>query len=234
MRYLISLYCLILLAACSLLTSNPARLQGNATRVAPTPKATPATKDFTPQVTESKPEAHKARSGAQGDVANLTRLLNEVKLVELRTTYNGSYGAALFFWPTEATYYVALFQGRHFWRVLKMQDDMRAEHIYMSFADDTRKLAEVEIRRTRLMAQEQFLQREITLSENRVKRLEADLNIAREQQANVGARQRAIEAEALILKGQKDDALSRLRQVEQRVMQLQSETEEGFEVPNRK
>ncbi|MFP3648857.1 DUF2968 domain-containing protein, partial [Paraburkholderia sp. SIMBA_054] len=54
----------------------------------------------------------------QGNVAELMQMIQDTKLSELRTTYNGSYGASLFFYPRELTYYVALFQNKHFWRVI--------------------------------------------------------------------------------------------------------------------
>jgi hypothetical protein len=126
-----------------------------------------------------------AGNDAQGDVAELMQMIHDSKLVELRTTYNGSYGASLFFYPDGMTYYVALFQDKHFWRVIKSQDDARAEAIYAGFVRQTSQLAEVEIHRMELQAQKAFLDRVIALSADRAKRLQADLDVARTQQAQV-------------------------------------------------
>ncbi|MFP3632543.1 DUF2968 domain-containing protein, partial [Burkholderia sp. SIMBA_045] len=64
---------------------------------------------------------------AQGNVAELTQLLHDGRMVEMRTTYNGSYGASLMFDSREMTYYVALFQDKQLWRVIKSQDKSRAQ-----------------------------------------------------------------------------------------------------------
>lgn len=122
-----------------------------------------------------------ADSDAQGNVAELMQMIHDSQLTELRTTYNGSYGATLFFYPQEMTYYVALFQNKHFWRVIKSQDDARAEAIYADFVQQTTQLAEVEIRRTQLQAQKAFIENVIALSEDRARRLQADLDVARTQ-----------------------------------------------------
>jgi hypothetical protein len=116
---------------------------------------------------------------AQGNVAELMQMIQDTKLSELRTTYNGSYGASLFFYPREMTYYVALFQDKHFWRVIKSADAGRAEAIYAGFVQQTAQLAEVEIHRTQLQAQKAYIEDTIALSEDRAKRLQADLEVAR-------------------------------------------------------
>jgi hypothetical protein len=165
---------------------------------------------------------------AQGDVAELTRLIQGASLDELRTTYNGGYGASLFFYPRELTYYVALFQDKHFWRVIRLQDEARAEDIYANFARQTQQLADVEIRRTKLQAQKAHIERMIDLSEDRAKRLQADLSVARDQQAKVSEYQRQAQDDALVLRGEKEKARSQLRQLQQQVEQLQQQTELGL------
>jgi hypothetical protein len=57
-------------------------------------------------------------------------MIRDGKVRELRTTYNGSYGASMLFYPDEMTFYIALFQQKKFWRVVKTQVDSRAETIY--------------------------------------------------------------------------------------------------------
>jgi len=49
-----------------------------------------------------------------GNVSELKQMVQAHKLTELRVTYNGNYGAALFFYPQEMVYYVALFQDKKF------------------------------------------------------------------------------------------------------------------------
>jgi hypothetical protein len=124
-----------------------------------------------------------ADATAQGNVAELTQLLHDGRMVEMRTTYNGSYGASLMFDPREMTYYVALFQDKQLWRVIKSQDKSRAQMVYENFVQQTAQLADVELRRTELQAQKAFLERMIALQANRAQQLQADLSIARSQQA---------------------------------------------------
>ncbi len=198
---------------------------------APVVGTRPAMNMLTPQ---SSPSPQQEASGAsaagdvQGDVAELMQMIHDSKLVELRTTYNGSYGASLFFYPQEMTYYVALFQDRHFWRVIKSQDDVRAEAIYAGFVKQTVELADIEIHRTELQAQKAFLDRVIALSEDRAKRLQADLDVARTQQAQVNEHQREVQGEAVMLRAGKDRAQAQLRELQRQVQQLQRQTEAGL------
>jgi chromosome segregation ATPase len=156
------------------------------------------------------------------------QMIHEAQLTELRTTYNGSYGASLFFYPQEMTYYVALFQDKHFWRVIKSQDDTRAEAVYAGFVQQTAQLAEVEIHRTQLQVQKAFIEDVIAQSEDRAKRLQADLDVARTQQARVNDYQRQTQTEAAALRAQKEQAQAELRQVQNQVQQLQRQSESGL------
>src|SRR5258708_3235441 len=191
----------------------------------------PAMNALTPQPVTSGAQATSdvdASNAAQGDVADLMQMIRDARLVGMGTTYNGSYGASLFFYPQEMTYYVALFQDRHFWRVIRSQDDTRAEAIYAGFAQQTSQLAEVELRRTQLQAQKAFLDRVIALSEDRAERLQADLDVARTQQARVNDHQRQVQGEAGALSVEKDRAQMQLRELQRQVQQLQRQTEAGL------
>jgi hypothetical protein len=169
-----------------------------------------------------------AAAEAQGNVAELMQLIRDAKLNELRTTYNGSYGASLFFHAPELTYYVALFQDKHFWRVIKSQDRQRSEAIYADFVQQTAQLADIEIHRTELQAQNAFLERIIALQADRAKRLEADLDVARTRQAQVADQQRQVRGEAAALQAQKDLAQAKLRELQYQVQQLQRKAEAGL------
>ena len=171
-----------------------------------------------------------AKQSAAGNVAELQQMIHGSEMSELRTTYNGSYGASLFFYPREMTYYVALFQNKHFWRVIKSEDAARAEAIYAGFAQQTAQLADVEIRRTQLQAQKAYIEDVIAMSEDRAKRLQADLDVARTQQAKVNDYQRQTQGEAAALHADKERAQAQLRQVQGEVMQLQRQTEMGLPI----
>ena len=127
-----------------------------------TATALPATKQEQ-QVQAGVLTADDAKQSAAGNVAGLQQMIRGSDLSELRTTYNGGYGASLLFYGKEMTYYVALFQQKNFWRVIKTQDATRADMIYKDFVRQTLQLSDVEIRRTRLEAQKAFTERMIVL-----------------------------------------------------------------------
>ncbi len=174
--------------------------------------------------------ASATEAGVQGNVAELTRMLHDGRIVEMRTTYNGSYGASLMFDPREMTYYVALFQDKQLWRVVRSQEKSRAEMVYTNFVQQTVQLADVEIRRTELQAQKTFLERVIALQANRAQQLQADLNVARGQQAEVAQRQKAAQEQAQALQIEKRAAQVQLRDLQEQVRQLERQSESGLPV----
>ena len=165
---------------------------------------------------------------SQGEVATLMQLIHDAKIVELRTTYNGSYGASLFFYPPDMTWYVALFQDKHLWRVIKSQEKNRAEMVYANFVQQTVQLAEVEIRRTELQAQKAFLERVIALQATRAQQLQADLSVARSQQAQVAQRQKSAQEQTQALQVEKRAAQIQLRDLQEQVRQLERQAETGL------
>jgi hypothetical protein len=171
-----------------------------------------------------------AKQNAAGNVAELQQMLHNSELTELRTTYNGSYGASLLFYGQEMTYYVTLFQNKTFWRVIKTSDETRAEAIYRDFAQKTAQLAEVEIRRTRLEAQKAFTNRMIALTQDHANRLQADLAIAQQQQAVVADQQKQGRDQANALQAQKTAAQAQLRTVQRQVRELQQQVEGGLPI----
>ena len=171
-------------------------------------------------------------AAAQGNVAELTQMLQDGRIVEMRTTYIGSYGASLMFDQREMTYYVALFQDKHLWRVIKSQEKSRAEMVYANFVQQTVQLADVEIRRTELQAQKTFLERVIALQANRAQQLQADLSVARSQQAEVAQRQQSAQEQTQALQVEKRAAHAQLRDLQEQVRQLERQADTGL--PTRK
>ncbi|HEY1997384.1 DUF2968 domain-containing protein [Paraburkholderia sp.] len=169
-----------------------------------------------------------AKQSAAGNVAELQQMIRGSDLTELRTTYNGSYGASLLFHAKDMTYYVALFQQKTFWRVIKTSDDTRAELIYKDFVRQTMQLSDVEIRRTRLEAQKAFTDQMIALSQDRANRLQADLDVAHKQQAIVDSQQQTTRAEATALAQQKLAAQNQLRAAQRQVQDLQRQLDSGL------
>ncbi len=173
------------------------------------------------------PEPSRADPDGQGTVGELIERIHDAELVELRTTYNGNYGASLFFYPAQMAYYVALFQDKHFWRVIKTQDEARAEAVYATFVPQTAALAQGEIRRTRLQAQQAFVERMIVWAQARTRRLQADLSVAQTQQAKSQVRQQQMQAEIATLDAQNERARAELRRMQNTVRALQWQVEGG-------
>ncbi|CAN7453186.1 DUF2968 domain-containing protein [Paraburkholderia sp. DD10] len=223
---------MLLATSCALLQHGGFVLAAQSDEAAPLVGTRPAMNTLTPEpvaaALRSAASGTPAAADAQGNVAELMQMIHDAKLSELRTTYNGSYGASLFFYPREMAYYVALFQDKHFWRVIKSENAGRAEAIYAGFVQQTAQLAEVEIRRTQLQAQKAYIEDIIALSAERAKRLQADLDVARTQQAKVNDYQRQTQGEAAALHAEKERAQAQLRQVQNEVMQLQRQTELGL------
>ena len=160
-----------------------------------------------------------------GNITELQQMIRDGKVVEMRTTYNGSYGASLLFYPDQMLYYVALFQQKKFWRVIKTQTDTRAEAVYADFAKTPAQLADSEIRREKLQAENAFADRLIALQQQRANRLQADVDVARAQQSQVVDRQAQQQEAIRTLRAQQDAAQAELRALQTKVQDLQRQTD---------
>jgi len=165
---------------------------------------------------------------SQGTVAELQQLMHGSELSELRTAYNGTYGASLLLHGKDMTYYVALFQQKHFWRVIKTTNEDYAEAVYAEFTRRSAQLAEVEIRRTKLAAQKAYTEAQIAVAQARAERLQADLDVAHKQQELAASRQKQAREEAASLQSQRLVAQEQLNAVEQQIHMLQRETNQGL------
>jgi Protein of unknown function (DUF2968) len=164
-------------------------------------------------------------NGANGSITELQQMIRDGKVMEMRTTYNGSYGASMLFYPDQMTYYVALFQQKKFWRVIKTQTDTRAEAVYADLAKSTSQLAASEISREKLQAENAYADRLIALQQNRANRLQADVDVARAQQTQVVDRQAQQQAAIVTLRAQQDAAQAELRALQAKVQDLQRQTD---------
>ncbi|BAO89359.1 DUF2968 domain-containing protein [Caballeronia cordobensis] len=166
-----------------------------------------------------------------GDVAELERLIAGRKITELRKTLNGSFGASLSYFPEQMIYYAALFQQNAIWRVVKTQNDARAEAIYSDFAKMSVTLADAEIRRIKLEAEKAYADRQIAVQQERANRLQADLDIARAQQGQVTNYQQEQQNAVRELRTEQAAAQAQLRALQLRVQELQKQADGDFPVP---
>ncbi|SAL39549.1 DUF2968 domain-containing protein [Caballeronia humi] len=174
-----------------------------------------------------------SQTPATGDIAELQQMIRDGKVRELRTTYNGSYGASLLYYPDEMLYYVAMFQQKKFWRVIKTQNDARAETVYADFAKSTMQLSDTEIRRIKLEAEKSYADRLIATQQNRASRLQADLEVARAQQSQVADRQQQQQEAIRALRNEQAAAQAQLRALQARVQDLQKQQEGDLPTPSR-
>ena len=163
------------------------------------------------------------QASANSTMAELQQLIQSRGVNELRTTYNGNYGASLLFKADDLTYYVALFQQKNFWRVLKTSSESQAEQTYKLFVDQTAQLADVDIRRIKLDAERAFTQRQISANESRLNTLQNDLTLQRKQEEQVTARQEQARQEASALAAEKAAASDQLTTLQRQIRALEEQ-----------
>jgi hypothetical protein len=203
------------------LSPDAVSVPANAPAPAQTGPAQPVSANKQPASTDHTTENH-------GDVAELQRMLKDGDVTELRTTYNGSYGASLLLSEKGLTYYAALIQQKSLWRVIKTQDREHAEAIYAEFVRQSERLADVEVRRAELNAEMADTDRQIALAQARAERLQADLDIAHQQEALFAIRQKKLREETVALDSQRRAAQDQLRESRRHARMLQREAEQGL------
>ncbi|WP_175881585.1 DUF2968 domain-containing protein [Burkholderia sp. BCC0044] len=176
--------------------------------------------------TSVQPQA--GESTGPSTVDDLQRQIQAHSLTEMRTSYNGSYGASLLFNVKDGAYFVALFQQKAFWRVIKTYDETRAEAIYRDFSHQAERLAVDELRAAKLESQKAQMDKQIEVTQDRARRLQADISIARQQQAAVADRQKNVRSETAALQAQQAQLQAQLRALQQQVRSLQREANAGL------
>ncbi len=145
-------------------------------------------KDKTPPAQAQQQPDPSAQPATNGNtVAELKALMDSHQLTEMRTTYNGSYGASELFSTDTLTYYVALFQEKEFWRVIKTDDFANAESVYKTFVEQTQQLAQVNIDTIRLQAGIRYNEKMVAQQEQQLQNLQTEVELQRQQSAQVSA-----------------------------------------------
>ncbi|VVE27912.1 hypothetical protein PHO31112_03482 [Pandoraea horticolens] len=164
-----------------------------------------------------------APAAASGAFQELRDRIQNKEVTELRTTYNGRYGASLLFYPQTMGYYVALFHEGQFWRVVKVNNEKKAEALYGDFVRQTQVLADVEIRRIKLEAQKTMMERQLAQSEARLNAVQSDLAIQREQEQALAQNQQAVREQASALETERTAARIRLTDLQGQIRSLEAE-----------
>lgn len=163
------------------------------------------------------------QAAASGMVQELRDRIQNKEVTELRTTYNGRYGASLLFYPQTIGYYVALFHEGQFWRVVKLNNEKKAETLYGDFVRQTQVLADVEIRRIKLEAQKALMERQLAESEARLNAVQNDLAIQRQQEQALAENQQAVREQASALETERTAARIRLTDLQGQIRSLEAE-----------
>lgn len=187
--------------------------------------AQPSTVSPAPATVAPTPAASLVKAAPSGNstITELQQLMQSQGVSELRTTYNGNYGSSLLFKADNRTYYIALFQQKNFWRVVKTTSDTQAEQIYKSFVGQTEKLAAIDIRRIQLEAEKTYTEQQIASQETRLSALQNDLVVQQQQEQNVNAQQEQARQQAQVLSSKQQAARNELRSLQNRIRTLESQ-----------
>lgn len=166
------------LAACAMMLSLTACAHDASRAQAPVTAASPAA-PTSPVVAGSA-----TNSTVGNTAAEMQRLMAAGTLSEMRTTYNGQYGASLLFHAESLSYYVALFHDKQFWRVIRTDQIDNAESMYRAFAEQTQQLAQVYLDTLRLDAGKRYTEKLVAMNENRLQGMQQEL-AQQQQQATV-------------------------------------------------
>lgn len=155
--------------------------------------------------------------------AELQRLMADGGLSEMRTSYNGSYGASLLFHAESLNYYVALFHDRQFWRVIRTDQFNEAEKLFRTFASQTEQLAQVQLDAQRLDASKRYSEKLVAMNEHRLRGLQREMAQQQQQAAAVSQAIEANRQHAQVLSGDLRSTNSQLEALQAQIRLLQAQ-----------
>ncbi|OZI77939.1 DUF2968 domain-containing protein [Bordetella genomosp. 12] len=180
-------------------------------------------KDAATTAVTPPPPAAPAAPRVSSTATELQGLIQSRQVSELRTAYNGSYGASLLFKPDDQTYFVVLFQHKDFWRVIKTRNAAQAESTYRAFVARSSELAGIEIKRILLQAEYTQAEQQLAARNAELASLQADQALRQEQEQQVAARQEQSLQETQALTDQNKDVHQQLRALQRQIDTLQAE-----------
>lgn len=175
---------------------------------------------------DGKPIA--AVTGADADsadkvtIAEMENLIKNQRVIELRTAYNGQYGSSLLFNAEEMTYYVASFQQKNFWRVLRMSSEAKAEQSYREQMAETERMSAADIRRIKLEAERLAIEKQISQKSNRLSALQNDAILRQQQAEKMAQQQDQSRQQIAALSTEQQTARTQLNALESKIQSLES------------
>lgn len=188
----------------------------------PTPAPAPAADNVAATAPSPLPTASDNAMPGSATVANLRRLIDDHQLTELRTTYNGGYGASLLFQTDKLTYFVSLFHNKEFWRVIQTDSYDEAEKLYRTFAQQTETLAQVDLDALRLQAGNKYAEHMVALNQQRLQSLQRDVSYQQQQSRQVAELQQQAQQDAVSLTAELRATSSQLDTVKQQIRELEA------------
>ncbi|SAK79163.1 signal peptide protein [Caballeronia calidae] len=184
-----------------------------------------ATPSSSTRVTPLRPAAVPTpQSGMQAlqatQITEVEWLVQQDSLTTFRTFRSFAYSASLLFYPRELTYYAVLYHEDAVWRVLKAGDIESAEPAFRHFVEHAMRLADAEMRRAHLEAQNEQFARLIAESEAHIERVRVDLQRGGGQDQRVALKQQEIRKELAQLEGQRAAAQAQLSKLQRQLHQL--------------
>ena len=164
------------------------------------------------------------QSGTQGlhagQIAELEWLVQHGALSTFRTFQSFGYSASLLFHPRELVYYAVLYHEDAVWRVLRAGDIDAAEPAFRHFVDHAMRLADADMRRAHLEAQNEQFARLIAESEAQVERVRVELQRSGAQDQEVALKQQEVRRELAQLEGRRVAAQVQLNKLQRQLHQL--------------
>jgi hypothetical protein len=161
---------------------------------------------------------------------DLITLIQQHKLTELRTIYNGPFAAALFFDPENIEYYVALLKHNEFWWISRTPNGKDAEVLYSKMATQTIQLAAPSLEKMQLDARIAQTRRQLAEAQQKQAELSEQVSTqSRIVQAGTAA-QAQLSAQAQQLAEQRAQLQHALTAVNSTIQTLQTETSNGPDI----
>ncbi|MDF3084921.1 DUF2968 domain-containing protein [Burkholderia sola] len=164
------------------------------------------------------------------EIAEVEAMMTRDALTTIRTLQTFSYVVSLLLYRTELSYYITLSQDGRIWRALNATEFESAEVAFRHFEEQAVRLADIELRRAQLEAQNKQLVAMIEESEAQAERLRTDLDNHLEQTQLVNNRQQQVRKEVAQLEAQRLASQAQLNKVVRLIQQLRASSNER--IPN--
>ncbi|WP_321791554.1 DUF2968 domain-containing protein [Caballeronia sp. J97] len=181
-----------------------------------------------PAVVPTQPSGKQSLQAAHR--AEVEWLVQQGSLATFRTFQSFAYSARLLFHPRDLIYYAVLYHENAVWRVLRAGDLDAAEPAFRHFVEQAMRLADAEMRRAHLAAQNEQFSRLIAESEAQIERVRVDLQQGGAQDQEVALKQQEVRKELAQLEGKRIAAQAQLNKLQRQLHQLNATVNES--VPN--